>query len=266
MRNLACLTILALLNTLAIAQSTSPDALYERGIDAVTGVGPLLNEQQGVDYFRRSADLGYAPAQVALGYYYETGAIVGGDASRALDLYRKAALPGDPLAAWLAGRLLLLGAPGVTRDPEAARKLLKMAADQNNAFGAYYLGRLMDDRDAAKAAALYKIGADQGLPQAQYFYGKSLKDGRGIAQDRASAYIWLTISSDAGYAAAGADIAEIEKSGALLPDQFVQARSKAHDMEQIVIRAVTSRGCSGREGEFAELPTPPPPRLQRFCH
>ena len=73
MRRTILSAILVLLSTLGFAQSTSPEALYERGMDAITGVGSSRNDSLGVDYFRRSADLGYGPAQIALGYYYETG-------------------------------------------------------------------------------------------------------------------------------------------------------------------------------------------------
>jgi len=266
MRPKSILIVCALLSsTLAFGQSTSPEALYDRAIDAITGVGPTHNDSEGIDYFRRSADIGYGPGQIALGYYYETGTILAKDPAHALDLYRKAATTGDPLAAWLAGRIYFLGS-GVPRDLDAAQKWLKISAAQNNAYGAYFLGRLMAERDAAKAPALYKIAADQGLPQAQYYYGKALKEGTGIAQDRFNAYVWLSIAADAGYKPAGPELYEISGTGFLGLDQIAAARAKARDMEQVVIRAVTSRGCSGWEGEFDDLPTPPPPKLQRFCH
>ena len=258
-----------LLSTLALAQSTSPDALYERGIDAITGVGESRNDQAGIDYFHRSADLGYGPAQIALAYYYEAGIVpppnqvTAGQAS--LDLPKKAAGQGDPLAAWLAGRRYFIG-NSVPRDLDAAAKWFKVAADRKNAYGAYYLGRLMAERDPTKAPALYKVAADQGLPQAQYFYGKALKEGQGIAQDRFNAYIWLVIAADAGSTAAGADLNELRGGGHLTLDEVNQAAAKARDLEQVVVRAVTSRGCSGWDGEFADFPTPPPPNLQRFCH
>jgi len=265
MRRTILTSILALWCTIALAQSSSPDALYERGMDAITGIGPSQNDSLGIDYFRRSADLGYGPAQIALAYYYETGTFLAADPGRAVDLYRKAAQQGDPLAGWLAGRHYFLG-NGVPRDLDAAQKWLKIAAAQNNAYGAYYLGRLMADRDYTKAPALYKIAADQGLPQAQYFYAKALKDGRGIPQDRFTAYVWYTIASDAGYTAAGADLGELNNGGDLTTNQVSEAKAKARDLEQVVIRAVTARGCSGWTGEFDEFPTPPPPKLQRFCH
>jgi uncharacterized protein len=265
MRRTLLWSILVLWSALAFAQSNSPDALYERGMDAITGVGASQNDPLGIDYFKRSADLGYGPAQIALAYYYETGTVLASNPVLAVDLYRKAAQQGDPLAGWLVGRHYFLGL-GVPRDLDAAQKWLKISADQNNAYGAYYLGRLMADRDYTKAPKLYKIAADQGLPQAQYFYAKALKDGRGIPQDRFTAYVWYTIASDAGYTAAGADLNELNRSGLITVDQVTDAKVKARDLEQVVIRAVTARGCSGWDGEFDEFPTSPPPRLQRFCH
>jgi TPR repeat protein len=265
MRPIVLSVILALMSSVAFAQSASPDALYERGMDAITGIGPSRNDALGIECFRRSSGLGYGPAQVALGYYSETGTLIARDPGQALDLYRKAAQQGDPLAGWLAGRLLFLGTAGVA-DRDAAQKWLKISADQNNAYGAYYYGRLLADKDYTKAPKYYKIAADQGIPPAQYFYAKALKDGRGIAQDRFTAYIWFTIAADAGYALAGADLNGLESGGALTTDQISDAKARARDLEQVVIRAVTARGCSGWDGEFDEFPTPPPPNLQRFCH
>src|SRR6266849_4683081 len=133
MRRTIFSSIVVLLSTLfsplACAQSSSPEALYDRAMDSITGVGPSQNISQGIDYFRRSADLGYGPAQIALGYYYETGTMIERDPVHALDLYRKAAQQGDPLGGWLAGRLYFLGS-GTVRNPESL-KWLKIAADQN---------------------------------------------------------------------------------------------------------------------------------------
>lgn len=270
MRRTLLILNLALWSSLALGQSTSPDALYERGMDAITGVGTSRSDTVAADYFKRSAAVGYGPAQIALAYFYETGTVVARDPQQALDLYRKGAQQGDPLAAWLAGRLYFITSTPF-HDPEAARKLFKLAADQKNAYGAYYLGRLMGDKDYAKgdptkAAALYKSAAEQGLPQAQYFYGKALKEGRGVPQDRLNAYIWLAIAADAGYAAAMTDLNELDRGGYFSMDQISDAKARARELEQVVIRAVTARGCSGWEGEFDEFPPPPPPGLQRFCH
>jgi uncharacterized protein len=262
MRRTIFLSVIALSSLVAMAQSTSPDALYERAMDAITGVGIAHNDSQGLDYFRQSAALGYGPAQIALGYYYETGLVVPKDSAQALDLYRKAAQTGDPLAAWMIGRLYYLG-DGTTRDLDAAQRWFKTSAGQKNAYGSYYLARVLVDHDPAKAVPLFKAAADQGLPQAQYYYGKALKDGQGVAQDKFNAMIWLAIAADAGNNSAGQELNTLD---GLSLDQMATARAKAHDMEQIVIRAVNARGCSGWDGEFDDLPPSPPPKLQRFCH
>lgn len=264
MRRTILSVVVVLISALSFAQSASPEALYERGMDAISGAGPSRNDRDAIEYFRRSAQLGYGPAQVALGYFYETGTITAGSQSQAVDWYKKAANQGDVLAQWMLGRRYYLGG-GVPQDPIAAQKWLEPAADQGNPFAAYYLARIMADRDYNKAPALYKTAADQGLPPAQYLYAKALKEGRGIALDRFNAYVWFVVALDAGYAIAQMDLSELDGSGYLTQAQIAEAKGKARDLEQTVIRAVNSRGCTGWDGELDEWPTPPPPKLQRFC-
>jgi uncharacterized protein len=262
MRRTILAAFVVVISSLAFAQSTSPEALYDRGMDAISGAGPSRNDLQALDYFRRSADRGYGPAEVVIGYFYETGTITTASPGQAVEWYRKAADQGDVLAQWMLGRRYYLGG-GVPQDAIAAQKWLQPAADQGNAFAAYYLGRIMADRDYNKAPALFKIAADQGLPPAQYFYGKALKDGRGIALDRLNAYVWFVVALDAGYSPAQTDLAQLESS--LTQVQIAEAKGRARELEQTVIRAVSARGCSGWDGELGEFPTPPPPKLQPFC-
>jgi TPR repeat protein len=247
----------------APAQNNSGEQLYSRAMDAVSGSGPSRNDLEAIDYFKRSAELGYVPAQVALGFLYDTGTLVPGSASQAAEWYRKAADNGDPLAQWLLGRIYFQGG-GVPQDVASAEKWLRAAADQGNPFAQYLLGRTYSDRDYTKAPALYRAAAEQGLPQAQYYYGKALKDGRGVPQDRHAAYTWLLMSIDGGYEAGRMDLTEIE--GLLLPAEISRAKSKAREMEETMNRSVLAHGCTGWEGEFYPIPTPPPLRTQRFCH
>jgi uncharacterized protein len=264
MRRTIVSLFVVLVGVLGWGQSNSPEALYERAMDAISGAGLSHNDLQALEYFRRSAGLGYGPAQVVLGYLYETGTITTGSQSEAVDWYRKAANQGDVLAEWMLGRRYYLG-NGVPQDLGAAQKWLMQAADQNNPFAAYYLGRIMADRDYNKAPALYKAAADQGLPQAQYSYAKTLDDGRGIAQDRFTAYVWFVIALDAGYSPAARELSDLDNGSYLTQAQISDAKSKARELEQSVIRAVNAKGCTGWDGESDEFPAPPPPNLQRFC-
>ncbi len=264
MRHTIAIVCFVLISLLATAQSNSPEALYERGMDAISGAGISRNDLQALDYFRRSAELGYGPAQVVMGYFFETGTITTGSQSQAVEWYRKAAQQGDVLAEWMLGRRYYLGG-GVPQDPIAAEKWLRPAADQGNPFAAYYLARIMADRDYTKAPALYKVAADQGITAAQYLYAKALKDGRGIAQDRFNAYVWLVVALDGGYSLAQTDLSELDNGGALTQAQIADAKGQAREVEQTAIRAVSARGCTGWDGELGEFPTPPPPKIQRFC-
>ena len=263
MRSVVIAISVVLISFAALAQ-TSPEGLYEKGMDEITGAGPSRNDLQAIDTFRRSAELGYGPSQVTLGYFYEMGLLTAGSQSQAVEWYRKAANQGDVLGQYLLGRSYFLGS-GIQQDLNAAQRWLRGASDQGNPFAAYYLGRVMADRDYTKAPALYKAAADQGIVPAQYYYAKTLKDGRGIPMDRLNAYVWFVIALDAGESRAATDLSELDGGGFLTQDQISQAKGKARELEQTVIRVVNARGCSGWDGEFNDFPTPPPPKLQRYC-
>jgi len=77
--------------------------LYEKGMNALTGTGLSRNDVNATDYIRRSAELGYAPAQVTLGYFYETGTILTREPEQGAEWYKKAAQQDDVLGEWLLG-------------------------------------------------------------------------------------------------------------------------------------------------------------------
>jgi TPR repeat protein len=255
-----------ILTGLAVAQTNSIDAprLYEMGMNALTGIGPSHNTQIALNNLRRSADLGYPPAQVVLGYLYETGvAAVSIDPSQALDWYKKAAKQDDNVGEWLLGRAYLTGT-GAPRDLDLAAAALKRAASHNDPFGQYLLGLVqLEKNQYPQAVDSFHKAAMQGLPQAQQQYGVLLKDGRGVSPDKFEAYVWLLLSFRAGYAAAGTDLGLLESD--LGTNQTEQAKTKARDLEISVGRLVVARGCTGWPGEFSVMPTPPPPDIQNFC-
>ena len=157
--------------------------LYEKGMNNLMGIGISRNDLTAVDYLRRSAELGYPPAQVVLGYFYDTGSVVAQDSQQAADWYKKAAKQDDRLADWLLGRLYYTG-NGVPRDLSAAEPWLQKAANQGDPFGQYLLGMIRLERnDYSRAADLFRKAAMQGLPQAQQQLGELLKRGQGVNAD-----------------------------------------------------------------------------------
>jgi tetratricopeptide (TPR) repeat protein len=268
MRHYASLLLLSflLISSSANSQTTlglNATQLFQKGMNAITGSTTSRNDLNALDYFRRSAELGYAPAQVVMGYFYDTGSIVAAEPEQAVTWYKKAAAQDDSLGDWLLGRLYLVGS-SVPRDLNQAANACQKAADQGDPFGQYLLGAIKLERNEyAKAADWFRKAALQGLPQAQQQLGLLLKRGQGVSTDKFEAYVWLLVSFDTGNQSVVNDLQELE--GQLGSTQLEQAKTKARELEQTVNRSVMAHGCTGWSGEFSPVPTPPPVDVQRFC-
>jgi hypothetical protein len=246
------------------AAGPSASELFGKGMNALVGSGATRSVANAIEYFHRSADMGYAPAQVVLGYLYEIGRVTTADPGQAFDWYKKAAQQDDPLAQWLAGRIIYAGLiPG--RDLNQASAFLQSSADHGNPFGEYLLGQIkLERQDYSNAEAWFRKAAEQGLPQAQEQFAKLLRDGRGLAApDKFEAYVWMLISSNAGDHRVASDLQALEAE--LGTSQVERAKARAREMEGTVTRSVAAHGCTGWGGEFDAIPTPPPPDVQRFC-
>jgi TPR repeat protein len=265
-RTLVALAIgIALGSTAGDAQTSGLNApqLFDQGMNALTGSTVTRSDADAMEYFHRSADQGFAPAQVVLGYLFETGRGTAVNAQEAFGWYKKAAQQDDPLAQWLAGRMIYAGSvPG--RDLNEASAFFQSAAHHGDAFGEYLLGKVkLDRRDYPSAAAWFGKAAQQGLPQAQEQLAKLLRDGQGVAQDKFEAYVWMLVSSDAGNRRVASALQALEAE--LGTNQVEAAKTKAREMEGSVSRGVNARGCTGWLSEFDAIPAAPPPDLQRFC-
>jgi uncharacterized protein len=237
--------------------------LFELGMDALTGIGPGRDTVAAMDYFRKSADMGYPPAQIALGYYYEVGGLIATDPAQAVDWYKKAAKQDDRVADWVLGRMYFTGT-GTPRDLAQAQVVLQRSANQDDPFGQHLLGMVLVERSQyAQAAKWFEKAANQGLTQAQQQLAMLYKDGKGVNADKFQAYVWMLVSYDSGNSSNTSDILQLQAD--LGTTQVDQAKSKARDLEQMTNRVVNARGCSGWAGEMNSVPAPPPPDIQRYC-
>jgi TPR repeat protein len=243
-------------------QSTSARDLFNRAMNSLMGSRVPPNVQRTLDDFRRSADLGYAPAQVVMGYYAETGSLTEQDPRQAADWYRKAADQGDSLAQWFLGRLYFTGS-GVQRDTKEAESFLHKAAGHGDAYAEYLLARVYEERDYKKSPQWFRKAAEQGLPQAQYRLGVILKQGRGADVDKFEAYQWLLLSSEAGSQAATNELQALESE--LGSNQTERAQAAAREKQARTNRSAVAHGCLGWQGQFDDIPSPPPPQIQQFC-
>lgn len=250
-------------NAQAATLGLEPIELFKQGMNALLGSGLTRNQSAALDDFHRSADLGYAPAEVVMGYFYDSGSIVSPDPGQALSWYKRAAAQGDPLAEWLAGRLIFNGVAG-PRDLNEAGQRFEKAASQGDPFGEYFAGLVfLERKDYGNAAPWIRKAAAQGLPQAQQELGNLFRNGLGVPENKVQAYIWLLLSFEAGNQQVAPDLQALEAD--LGSNQVERAKSAARELQETAVRSVASRGCTGWPGEFEHLPTPPPPDIQRFC-
>ena len=151
---------------LASAQAAPRNAkdAYERGMNLITGTGVNRNEVEAVEYFRRSAEGGFAAAQTVLGYLYETGTVVPNDLRLAASWYEKAAAQDDHLAQWVLGRMYLAG-QGLVADRNAAMRWLRPSAEAGNPFAALLLGEAEGVLGAPSAVPWYRKADSPQLQQ-----------------------------------------------------------------------------------------------------
>jgi TPR repeat protein len=119
--------------------------------------------REAIEWIRKAADQGYAPAEFHMGQVYDFGFGVASDDREALRWYRQAAERGFAAAQRMLGDFYRKGR-GVTAD-------------------------------ATEAARWYERGAEGDDLRAQYELGQMYFDGAGVAQDYASAYLWFSVAA-----------------------------------------------------------------------
>jgi TPR repeat protein len=262
LKSIKCFVVPCLLCLTLHAQRPDPTALYDKGMNALSGSGTSRSEYDAVRYLRESADLGYAPAQTALGALMERGTGVLPSQTEALALYKKAAGQNDPIAMWVVGRMYLNG-EGVIRDRLEAEKWLRRSAESGNEFGQFLYGLAKEEVEYQEAPQWFRKAANKGLIQAQRKLGLALKNGRGVPVDKAEAYQWLLLAAENGDNTAGIELTALESD---LGSHQVQAiKKRVRDLQVATSRTAHAHGCTGWQGEFENIPATPPAQTQRFC-
>jgi len=173
---------------------------YQRGVAFAEGEGVQQDYAVAVQYYRKAALKGYAPAQYDLAYSYEKGLGLECDLKQAAAWYRKAADQGDAEAQNNLGALYATGR-GVRRDDRQAVRWYALAAARNDPeatsnLGVMYLQGRAVKRDLPKALELIKKAAGQGYAVAQNNLALMYANGQGVPRDYVLAYTWFVIASD----------------------------------------------------------------------
>ena len=153
---------------IAVSPSPAGDAGPDMAAAYDTAVRALeAGEAGGVAGLRRTANLGYPPAQLYLATLYENGRGVVKDLSEARRWTERAAQGGDRKAMH---NLALYAFEGVGGQP----------------------------RNPALAAQWFRRAADLGLTDSQYNLGRLYEQGLGVAANPAEAYKWYLIAARSG--------------------------------------------------------------------
>jgi TPR repeat protein len=145
---------------------------------------------------RVKAEAGDPAAQFALGtmLYYGTP-----DTAQAIEWFRKAAATGHAPAEFQMGQLHDFGF-GVTQDDGLALAWYRKAADHGlpaarRAVGEFYQKGRAVTADVVEAVRWFRLAADGDDLRAQYLLGQAYFDGAGVPRDYASAYVWFTVAA-----------------------------------------------------------------------
>jgi TPR repeat protein len=114
-----------------------------------------------------------------------------------------------------------------TGDLPTGMRLLRKAADQNDAKAQARLGDLLRSAQYEEdAVVMYRKSAEQGEAAGEFGLGRAYADGAGIPKDPAAALEWYRKAEKKNYAPAIDAIARAYRSGTLgLPRDPEQART-----------------------------------------
>ena len=183
----------------AAAKLGNMNAGYMLGkIGLETGTG---DPQEWIDWIKKAADAGNANAEYALAKIYRDGIHVKKDMSQAIQFFEQAAEKQNEYAMYQLGRLYLK--EDACKDIGLAVKWLTAAADLNNSYAQYALAKLYQEGEEVpvnleKAIELYTLSANQKNEYAAYQLGKLYLSGKEVEKDIEKAIHWLTESAEQG--------------------------------------------------------------------
>ena len=184
-------------------------AQYVLGICYRLGEGVPQDYKEAVKWYRKSAEQGYAEAQCNLGACYYLGNGVPQDYTKAVEWYRKSAEQGDVAAQYNLGVCYQLGR-GVSKDINEAVKWYRKSAEQGDADAQIWL--------KANGYSL-EASAEEMYNNGEYYYF-----GTGdYPQDYDKAVEWTRKAADMGHIRAQFRMGKCYEKGQGVPQDYVNA-------------------------------------------
>lgn len=165
----------------------------------------------------KSAEQGFAPAQVMLAGIYQFGRRgISKDAKKARMWYEMAAAKGSSEAMTQLNAIYQQSGDVKVKNDSIGENIewLELGAKQGNVEAALMLAEMAETgrnmpQNMKRAAELYQMAADAGLFQAQAAVGKMYANGEGLPQDTEKAIFWLTKAAEQGYVEAQRKLASV---------------------------------------------------------
>ncbi len=199
----------------------TPAEAYCLGLSHQFAINRRRDPAQAIEWLRRSAGQGYAPARAVLGYMLEQGIGAAKNPGEAFRWYEKSAAAGNDDGLINLGRAYERGI-GVERNTARARENYERAAAMGSRVAREALAGLgsappassHEQNEFARGSALYKAErfaeaakvfralADRGYAPAQLQIGSQHARGEGVARDAVVAAQWYRKSAAQGYAIA----------------------------------------------------------------
>lgn len=196
-------------NILRLAESGDAAAMNRLGMKYRDGKNIEKNLLKAEHYFTKAASLGFIDAQLNLADLL----VKQGNKDKAIELYKKAAQSGNPLAITYLAQL-----DDVNEMNKKLLEELKTLSEGGNLRAMKMLADLLlngtiSQKDPEEAAKWYYECAKMHNGSAQYSYGICCRDGVGVEKDISEAIKWLELASDHGVMNARLELANIYRKG-----------------------------------------------------
>ncbi|MBP7948406.1 MAG: sel1 repeat family protein [Verrucomicrobiales bacterium] len=244
------------------AASKVPDAYNKLGYFYENGLGVEKSADKAYSYYKQGADAGLPISMYNVAVMSEEGrGVKEKNESEAVKLFTDAAKRGFGPAQLALGERYRAGKTGLDRDPIAAMAWIEKSAQSGNVVAQLELGNMLESGEAGfanleAAAKIYLELARKGQPIAMFQLADMFQKGRGLKQDLAKAYGFMT--------AAAKILASDEKLGKQAADRLAELK-KSMSAEQVkegeafLKELMPSSGTAGSAEKTAEE-TPAKPR------
>lgn len=234
-----------------LAARGNAEAQYRLAVELMASDEPMARDlPAAVEWLRKAADAGHAPAMRDLGICYMNGKVVACNGSTAREWLELAADRNDTKSMMLLSGFFADGRSEVSvpKDLPRAFELMKRAADLNVPEAQQILGNFYYEgtgvlRDTKQAVTWWRRAAEQRHAPAQFELGEAYRRGECVPQDTKEAMRWFRRAAAQGH----------KMAKALLTSHGGTRYGEAPDaaIEAEATRAAAERGCAKEQCNLA---------------